>query len=297
MKTTRRILSMVLALMMILSLSLTAFALDGNEVYLSPAPGTSYTTITSANSVTLGVYFSASNGNSWYNTGFDSAAQAANVVWTVTSDPDDIIVNNAVVKGSGSAGTLTTATGTVSVNTANTGVAIINASYTKSNPDGDDETFTLDLTVAVDANSAQNEVAANIYVINTTSTDHKYIANGVPVTVAPASEVSGSIIAGMSGAYQNIPTAMSALDALYNNVDEDESPISSITLSDTGEYVTELNGLYYWSYAVYDAQGNLVNVSQNISASICEIANGSAVVWKYGAYSFASTLNSEKGTW
>lgn len=277
-----RILSLVLAIALVMSMSLTAFALDGHEMYMSPATGTSYTTMatSSTTSVPLEVCFTAYN-EGYYTTGFDSADQAKAVSWTVTYN-DDGLVNNTVAVSSGVVNSVITSKGTVTLNAGVTGVAVVHAAYNG---------LTLDLVIARDTTGVQSDVAAKVYVVDVTSSDDKLIVDNETVTVKAPANKSGSILAGKSCAFQNQPTAMGTLDMLLN---ED---IESVTLSDDGSYANAINGLYYWGYAVYSSTGALVDISQVTSASIFALSSGQTVVWKYGAWSFASTLAAEVASW
>lgn len=104
---------------------------------------------------------------------------------------------------------------------------------------------------------------------------------------------SGSLMAGKAGAFQKQPTAMGTLDALLT-----DELIDSATLYSDGSYVSEINELEYWSYAVYNTStGALVDITQNVSASIYALSSGQTVVWKHGAWSFASNLSTEIASW
>lgn len=282
-RNASRILSLVLAIALVMSISLTAFALDGHEMYMSPATGTSYTTMatSSTTSVPLEVCFTAYN-EGYYTTGFDSADQAKTVSWTVTYN-DDGLVNNTVAVSSGEVNSVITSKGTVTLNAGVTGVAVVHAAYNG---------LTLDLVIARDTTGVQSNVAAKVYVVDVTSSDDKLIVDNETVTVAAPAGKSGSILAGKSCAFQNQPTAMGTLDVLLSN-----EVLESVTLSADGSYANEINGLYYWGYAVYSSTGALVDISQVTSASIFALSSGQTVVWKYGAWSFASTLTAEVASW
>ena len=150
-RNASRILSLVLAIALVMSMSLTAFALDGHEMYMSPATGTSYTTMatSSTTSVPLEVCFTAYN-EGYYTTGFDSADQAKTVSWTVTYN-DDGLVNNTVAVSSGEVNSVITSKGTVTLNAGVTGVAVVHAAYNG---------LTLDLVIARDTTGVQSNVAA-----------------------------------------------------------------------------------------------------------------------------------------
>lgn len=284
-RNASRILSLVLAIALIMSLSLTAFALDGHEMYMSPAAGTSYTTMVDAatNTVNLEVFFTAYNDGNYYNTGFDSDEQAAAVTWTVSNN-DAGLVNGDVAVSAGSNNGYKTSKGTVTLNTGVSGVAVIHA---------DHKGLTLDLVIARDAASkSSTAIKTNVYVVDVSGTTGNAITNNASVSVyAPATgnRTLSGILLGKEAAFQNQATAMGTLDVLLK---ASNNNITSVTLSDDGSYANAINGLYYWSYAVYDASGNLVPLSQNISASIFVLpASGYTVVWKYGGWSFASILN------
>lgn len=276
-RNATRILTLVLAIALIMSMSLTAFALDSNVWYMSPAPGTEYTTMVSASttSVSLEVFFSACDSvtGDWYNVGFDENTSAT---WTVKADPDNLISGNITVTAT-KEGTLDTCTGTVPLYGNKAGVAIVTAAY---------GTYTLDLVIAVDREQTASAVTADVYLIDASAGGDGLLDYKEAVTVT----APGTLTYGKSGAFQKQPTAMNVLDSLNSD--------HTIVLSATGEYVTEIDDLQYWSYAAYDASGNIVSISQNISAAICVLpTNGYTVVWKYGSYSFANTLSSEVGPW
>lgn len=281
-----RILGLLLALVMVMSTSLAAFAMDGNEVYLSPASGTSYTTMVSSGttSVSLEVDFTAYSGGSYYTTGFDDTTQAASVSWTVSNNTDGLI-NGGVSVSSGTVNSLITSKGTVSLNTGVSGVAIVHAAYNG---------LTLDLVIARDAASVASEVDTNAYVVDLSSGTANLIVNNQSVSVyAPSDNNMGGLLSGKSAAFQNVPTAMGSLDALYA-----AGKVSSVALSADGSYANAINGIYYWGYAVYTPDGTLVGLSQGISASVFELPDDDyTVVWKCGAWSFASTLTDEVASW
>lgn len=293
-RNATRILTLVLAIALIISMSLPAFAMDGHEVYLSPATGTSYTTMVDAttSTVSLEVYFSAYDATiadasaQWYNTGFNSATDAEAVQWSVPAggNPNGLISPTISVT-SGTVNSLTTSKATVTLNPGVSGVAIVHAEYSPS--------MTLDLVIARDEEEpADASVSTKVYVVDVSGATGNAIVNNANVSVcAPATEASSlsGILLDMEGAFQNQATAMGTLDVLLK---ASNNNITSVTLSDDGSYANAINGLNYWSYAVYDASGNLVPLSQNISASIFVLpASNYTVVWKYGGWSFASTLN------
>lgn len=286
-KRFSRMLGLILALAMVMSMSLTAFAMDGHEMYLSPAAGTSYTTIVSSGttSVSLEVDFTAYNDGSYYTTGFDDTTQATSVSWTVSNNTDGLI-NGGVSVSSGTVNSLITSKGTVTLNTGVSGVAILHAAY---------NSFTLDLVIARDTVDAVEEaVTTKAYVVDVSSGTASMIVNNQSVSVyAPSYDDMGGLLSGKSAAFQNVPTAMGTLDALYA-----AGKVSSVALSADGSYANAINGINYWSYAVYTPSGDLVNLSQNISASIFELPDDDyTVVWKCGAWSFASTLIAESASW
>ncbi len=290
-----RILGLLLALVMVMSTSLAAFAMDGNEVYLSPAPGTGYTTVVDSNEneVELEVYFSAYDGSSYYKTGFDNEAQAEDVSWSVISDEDEL-VDGEIEAGAGSNSGYITGLGTVSLNMDVVGVAIVRASYTtsSSNP----QTYTLDLVIARDANMAAAGVSADTYVVNASTSPASAIVSNQSVSVcAPSTDSTDELLKGKSAVLQNLPTAMGTLKALLA---ASGSGVNSVALSDDGSYVNAINDIYYWGYAVYTPSGALVDLSQNISASVLVLpANGYTVVWKCGSWTFANTLSEEIASW
>lgn len=286
-RNASRILSLVMAIALIMSLSLTAFALDGHEMYMSPAAGTSYTTMVDAatNTVILEVFFTAYNDGNYYNTGFDSDEQAAAVTWTVSNN-DAGLVNGDVAVSAGSNNGYKTSKGTVTLNSGVSGVAVVHAAHNG---------LTLDLVIARDtATPVTSPSLANVYLVDASSSPANVMVNNVTATVyAPTVNPMSNLLIGKTGAFQNKPTAMGTLDALRMM-----GLVSSVTLSDTGDYANEINGLYYWSYAMYAPDGAIVSISQTTSASICELpATGYTVVWKYGAWSFASTLSEEITSW
>lgn len=282
-----RILALLFALVMAMSMSLTVFAMDGHEMYLSPAAGTSYTTMVSSGttSVSLEVDFSAYNNGNYYTTGFDSTTQAESVSWMVTNNADGLISGDVSVS-SGVVGSLTTSKGTVTLNTGVSGVAIVHAAYNG---------FTLDLVIARDAAVVTSEaVAADVYVVDASSDEADIIVDDESVSVyAPSTGRSSGLLTGKSAAFQNLPTVMETLGALRRS-----GSLSSVQLSADGSYVSEIDDNYYWGYAVYTPDGALLDLSQNISASILTLpANGYTVVWKCGVWSFASTLSTEIASW
>lgn len=281
-----RILGLLLALVMVMSTGLAAFAMDGNEVYLSPASGTSYTTMVSSGttSVSLEVDFTAYSGGSYYTTGFDDTTQAASVSWTVSNNTDGLI-NGGVSVSSGTDNSLITSKGTVTLNTGASGIAIVHAAYNG---------LTLDLVIARDAASVASGVTAKTYIVDVSSSDADVIVDNQSVAVyAPSTEEGAGLLTGKSAAFQNVATAMGTLDVLFA-----AEKLDSLQLSADGSYVSEINELSYWGYAVYAPGGALLDLSQSISASIFVLpSNGYTVVWKCGAWSFASTLEAEVASW
>lgn len=290
-RNATRILTLVLAIALIMSMSLTAFALDGHEMYMSPATGTSYTTMVDSDTdtVDLEVFFTAYNDGNYYNTGFNNEAQAKNVIWTVTNNADGLVSGNVAVS-SGTCGNYTTSKGTVTLDDEAVGVAVVHAAY---------NSLTLDLVIARDEEDPSTaSVSAKTYVVDVSGTAGNVIESNLNVGVySPATnnEALSGILLNKEAAFQNQATAMGTLDVLLK---ASNNNITSVTLSDDGSYANAINGLYYWSYAVYDASGNLVPLSQNISASIFVLpASNYTVVWKYGGWSFASTFDAEKTSW
>lgn len=293
-RNATRILTLVLAIALIMSMSLPAFAMDGHEVYLSPATGTSYTTIVDAttSTVSLEVYFSAYDATiadtsaQWYNTGFNSATDAEAVQWSVPEgqNPNGLISPTISVT-SGTVNSLTTSKATVTLNPGVSGVAIVHAEYSPS--------MTLDLVIARDAASEQDSVTTQVYVVDVTASTDKRLVDNEEVEVAAPVSGDASLMGGKAGAFQNRPTAMGTLDALLEGFF-----IDSATLSTDGSYVSDIEEIEYWSYAVYNTStGALVDITQSISASIYALSSGQTVVWKHGAWSFASNLSTEIASW
>jgi hypothetical protein len=291
-KLLATLVTLTMVLSLVLSQGTSASAYDLNSVYLIPAAGTQFTTMASAGStVNLDVIFSAYNAgtSTWYNAGFDTAAEAASANWSIANDPSGIIATGPLVTAQ-TVGSLIASRGTVILNTGASGVAIVNVKVAP--------TFTINLAIAVDAlTPSSGSVATNVYVVDSsTSPGTRMIDNLTTDVYAPAYDSMGGLLIGKSEVFQNLPTAAGTLDALLYN-----GELSSASTSPTGGYISSIDGIAGsgWSYAVYDASGNLNNLSQQISASLFELQNANnTVVWKTnGSWYFQSTLAAEMLTW
>ncbi|MDR1298912.1 MAG: DUF4430 domain-containing protein [Oscillospiraceae bacterium] len=296
-KFSKSIIGIALMLAMTVALlSATALAIDPNSVYLTPATGTPYTTITEAgDTVDLNVWFSTYDGTDYGTAGFDNAAQAETTVWSVAYDPSGII--DTLSSGSDTIDSLITATGTVVINEDVSGTASVLATYT----DATYGTFSLNLTVAVDAAIPQDAVVTTVYIVDTSGAWSPNDLEFSSVSVSAPADTSDSILVGENQALQNIPTAMSTLDVL--NYDESITAV----VNTGGSYVTSINDLtayappsyYGWSYAVYDTSGDILPATEDIAASMYQLLDdGYTVVWKFAdGYSFESVLNDEIDSW
>ena len=286
MKTAKKLTALLLAIVMVLAMSVSAFAMDGHEVYLSPAPGTDYTTITTASSVNLEVYFSASTNNTTlYNTGFDSAADAQNVVWSVKNDPSAIV--STITKGSSTEGDLITATAAVSLAANKHGVAIITATY---------GTYTLDLTICVEsatAAAAATGVTVEIADARYENSQYSglYTVTGTALSVAAITNVSGHAFANDNYVAKSFPSAFGALCQMVgtSNLILDDGYVTSITATDFATetaitltpYMDGNYNYYGWNYCVV-RNGSIVAESLNISSTIFELQSGDRVIWAFG---------------
>lgn len=290
MKNLKKLSALILALVMALSLCVNVVALDGNEVYLSPATGTEYTTITNGSSVVLEVLFSAQDDEyNWYKTGFNTTTEAENISWRAKSDPSGLVVS--IVRGSGTDNGLITATGTISLMPNRYGTAIIEAKYGE---------FTLDLVICVESSTTVSAVTGISVEVLDVRFDNTYYTNiysqGENMTVSSINATSNHPLSNQTSTAKTFPTALNALcqQVGSSNMVVYGGYVSEITAPDmfTGENITLAAysdegwvNSYGWNYCVIrtvNGEKSIVEDSINLSSAVLPLQNGDAVYWAFG---------------
>jgi len=292
MKITKRLLPVLLAFVLVFSLSMTALASDTDLTNFTKETNELWTTVVTAGaSTTIDV---GPANLSYVYTGFSTSTAAANVSWSIN-------FGSALINSYSSApfqmpGGDWVNRLTVNTNSGVQGTASFHAVNTNA---GAQPTATVDMTVAIEPSSVtEDPVLTEVYVVDVSGSPTDVIVDdeSVDVYASVADPISSllNITLGKSSAYQNVPSAMNTLNALLYS-----SYISTATNPSPGDYATEIDGLSgYWTYAVYDGNGDLEPMSQVISASVFELpASGYTVVWKYGSWSFEDELADEIDSW
>ena len=222
----------------------------------------------------------------WTNTSlFTATALADDINWSITPT-----VSNVTVTDNGHA--LVSpgkyrAPATVSVGSnAPYGPYYVEA----SNPVGG----TLGFSFAVNPSTPQSSVNANVRIYNG-GLGSSYLALSQTNVGVACNNVTTS--AGI-----NYPSAMDALAAVAtvsHYTYGGSEYVSGVTFTPTGSSTTitlpdpdnPISG-YYWTYCVYDSNGNKVDLSYNIGSEVYAIDSGCTVVWVYGGWvTFPSTLS------
>ena len=278
--------------------------------WLNPANGTQFTNIVTAPAFNFPLYVGIDINGDGTTSPFPSQGDATSVDWSVAYDPNGIVnglkSNPGFYNPSGSDYYAYAFVNSV-YNTP--GAASILATYT---PTGQ----YLNITIAIDAGTLQAPASnITVYLVNTSDTLYSTEVPALSdqefpnLTVYAPNQLGlsyTSMLLGESQAFQNLPTAMAVLDNLL-----DQEGLASVILSD-GSYAFSIGNLdqetvvvsgvdYYWgwTYAVYDASGNLLDIGEDvIAASVMMLDDDYTVVWKYDYnVSFQSTLAAEISTW
>jgi hypothetical protein len=168
-----------------------------------------------------------------------------------------------------------------------------------------DDSYPINFTVVVEDPFARTNPNQYIsaYVVNVTGGTPSFIdgnSSGPEIfdyVQSPVTLGEDSLFLDEPGALQKDPSVMSILD--------NQNAGGSITLVLTGDggYVQSINGLANgWTYAVYDGNGDIVPISQVISASAFPLTDETVdytAVFKYGGGygSFQPTLAAEVASW
>ena len=275
--------------------------------WLNPAVGTQFTNIVTAPAFNFPLYAGIDINGDGTTSPFPTKGDATSVDWSVDYDPYGIV--NGLKSSNGfynPSGSDYYAYAIVNSVYSTLGAASILATYT---PTGQ----YLNITIAIDAAKATTAENVDVYLVNTTAeagdvllaadSNGAYVASESGLTVLSPAGNTTSPLYNENQAFQYLPTATSALDAF--EISYSLSPYSE------GSYVEEIDGLgpgaYYefgWTYAVYDASGNLLDIGNPavISASVMMLDDGYTVVWKYIDYTdtvppFGSTFAAEEASW
>lgn len=296
-KTMKRILTLILALVVVMGLSAVAFAASSDpylanlgDVVRRVTPGSSVNF-----STTAAKYTSAGQGNSYLTiTGFDSAADAsAKVSWTIAEGSSRVF---SVTPGTAeiSVGEDTMYASTVNVtlaNSASPGIVRVRATRTDAPTPIPTDCF-LDFAILVDATTPYE--AENV-TVTIRDLDHN-IDGGGTLTVKSVSQIANSSFTNSIYSFQNLPTAANVFDQLKANptytrvssVAVAGSFIEAVTLLGVNNVPVECAFIYYdsgnyktWEYGVV-RDGDLVPESRTLSATAFELEDGDEVIWVYG---------------
>lgn len=217
---------------------------------------------------------------------FPTSDLADDVTWSVMPSSSGVSVTSSGYTAVGAEYAAST-TASISASAAY-GVYYINAAH-PTNPYGN-----LGFTIAVNPSIAQDNVAANVRIYSEGLTADDLEVNKSNVSVA-CSNINTGI---------NYPSAMDALAAVadsngvWHTTSGGSELVNGVTFTPDGSSTPKtLNNNSqtgkYWTYCVYDASGNKIDLSYNVGSEVYNIGAGCTVVWYYGSWiTFPDTLPS-----
>lgn len=278
----KKMFSVGLAAAMVMTTGLSAFASASDPFW------TTYPNLTNYSNTDYNYTFpkgtAASQGlevrgtdSTWVNYGYFTTALLDDITWSLVggSNPDVSYIPTS------SAGTQVgsdyTAKTTVSVaNNADYGLAVVEA----QNPVGG----YMDFTIVVNPTSDIGPVSdVDVYAYNGSVGTSNLLASSTGATVN-TNTVNSNI---------KYPSAMDAIAAVADSGTEfvvDNSwgsyILTSVKIGSTNYVNSSNTSGPAWIYRVYDADGDIKDISEKAGAEVLNVEEGETVVWVYGDYSY-----------
>lgn len=285
MKMRNKLLSLVMALAMMLSVASVAFAATADPNFTA-GPDTAWSTQAAAGqSVTL----TAGPADAYYGySGFDNAADAAGTVWTFNLNGDKCTYTTGTAQVVDENSQAVSYVSTITITPVAGFYGPISVHAVPANP-ASSYTY-VDLTVYVEAAATQAPVN-NVFVeVADVHGDNMY-EGGTTMTVAAAAANSANPFYSTnnnSGSAQSYATAGDALYSLMaaGNITFEQAGgyVNAITDS-TGtkleQYMDSQWNYYGWNYCVIRG-GSIVEAGNIVSASVLPLQAGDMVYWAFG---------------
>lgn len=289
-KNVKKVLTLVLAMVMVLSMSLTSLAATSDKAVMSKPDGTGYLWNKSVNPGGSAEFYVGPANSSYLFTGFDTASEAqSKVTWTLSYGCDKVASKTIGSELIGTTGYASKCTINISAN-AEPGVVLVTA--TRNDVSTSLESNTCSFYIVVE-DTSKSISAANVYVEMYDLYSYAYAAAGGPMTVSAANTNSSSLFYGDSSAAQYYATPAETLDnmladGMIESVSASYGYVEAVSMYDEDGNSSGLlyggmseAGYYGWWYGVI-RDNTYVSDTINISASVFDLEDGDTVLWVYG---------------
>lgn len=295
-RNMKKLLSLVLAMVMVLSMGVTSFAANSDAAVMSKPTGDEYLWNASVNPGGTATFYVGPASTSYVFTGFDKEADATSkVTWTASYGSGKVVSTTVGSKLIGDLGYASTCTVDISAD-AEPGVVLVKA--TRNDVSTALESNTCSFYIVVE-DTSKSIAAANVSVqMYDAYTENAYATADGPITVQAANANASSLFKGDASAAQYYATAADTLDNLLADgaiasVSASYGYVSGISMYDDDGNATDLlvggyseAGYYGWLYGVIRG-GAYVEDSINLSAAVFDLQDGDTVIWYYGYQSDA----------
>ena len=295
-RNMKKLLSLMLAMVMVLSMGITSFAANSDAAVMSKPTGDEYLWNASVNPGGTATFYVGPASTSYVFTGFDKETDATSkVTWTASYGSGKVVSTTVGAEKIGTLGYASTCTVDISAD-AEPGVILVNATRNDVSPALESNTCRFYIVVE-DPSKSIAAANVNIEMIDL-YTGNVYATTDGPVTVQAANANASSLFKGDASAAQYYATAADTLDnlladGLIADVKASHGFVSGISMYDESGNATEMleggyseAGSYGWLYGVI-RKGAYVEDSINLSAAVFDLKDGDTVLWVYGYQSDA----------
>lgn len=217
---------------------------------------------------------------------FPTSTPAEEVTWSVMSEYPAVIVTSsgsAYIDSEGKYAAKTTATIPA---IAPYGPYYIRATH-PTNSDG----YT-GFTITINPSDPQLNMPTNVRIYNEGFTEDKLEVYATNVSVAynnintginyPSAMDALAAVADANGVTHVTNNGSEMVTGVTYTPDEETTPVTWNNNTQTGKY---------WTYCVYDSNGNKIDLSSNVGAEVYNVSANNTVVWYYGSWTdFPDTL-------